>query len=231
MNKTSLHIVNSCYNPTGDWAQTYILQAQNYARLLTDYEVLFVLVNDGSTNEIKDEVLKIENALQYFEYYEYNQNKGKGHALRHGIYQTEASLYCYTDVDFPYEADGLQKMANLLQSKSLDVILGTRNPNYFKQIPLQRRLISKSLIGFNKYFLRLQYPDTQCGIKLISHTAKETFLAVKNNGFLFEVEFIKKAEKTLKIDVQEVTLRTQTILKNVKASTLFNLLLEYLKLK
>lgn len=231
MSKVSLHIINSCYNPKGNWAQVFVDQALVYSSMLIDYNIKFVLVNDGSSVKLYQDIEFIKSKLTNFEYHSYRHNEGKGYALRHGMKQSQADLYCYTDVDFPYEAQSLFDMVTKLESNHLDVVLGKRSKEYFNMIPLQRKIISKILIRFNQYLLRLKYPDTQCGIKLISHKVKAHFLDIKTNGFLFEVEFIKKIDHTFKIDAQIVTLRQQTVLRNIKTKTLVKLLKEYFTIK
>jgi glycosyltransferase involved in cell wall biosynthesis len=229
--KNKIAFINSCYNPSKDWETAYIDRAKEYESLLPDMDCHFVLVNDGSTTNLFDAIQTIKNHLPKFEFVEYEINKGKGFALRKGLEQIEADYYCYTDVDFPYTGSSMKTMVERIIHDEVDVVLGKRSKAYFNKIPLQRKYISLLLINFNKYLLRLPFPDTQCGIKVINQKAKQTFLSVKTNGFLFEVEFVQKAVKYYNLATEYVELRENTQLKKVRFNLLINLFKEYLKLK
>lgn len=160
----------------------------------------------------------------------YEDNRGKGYAIRYGLVELEASYVIYTDIDFPYQYENLERMARSIVKDKSDVIMGKRSPGYFKHIPIQRTIISKVLIFLNRYILRLKYPDTQCGLKAINSKAIDIFKTTKQNGFLFEIEFVKKAQKSLQINTLPVKLHTQTTLKNVSLQTLIKQLKDYKKL-
>ena len=230
MNKLRINIVNSAYNPSGNWVEQYIAHAKEYIHILPQAQVTFILVDDGSKVDLTNGIKQIEKVLPNFKFEGYSQNKGKGYALRKGILSQEADYYCYTDIDFPYDSQSLKAMVDKIVTKKADVVIGKRNEEYFRSIPIQRKLISKTLITFNRYLLRLPFPDTQAGIKLINHKAAILFSEVKSQGFLFEVEFIKKATQNLHIEEVEVNLRKDIALNSISVATLIRLFKEYIKL-
>lgn len=231
VNKPLLHIVNSAYNPKGNWANDYIARAREYEKALPDISMKFILVNDGSTQNIGQETEIIKKELPNFELITYPDNQGKGYAIRKGISHNKADYYCYTDIDFPYDQSSFKSLFERITNSNCDIVLGTRTKAYFEAIPLQRRIISKSLIFFNKTFLGLEFPDTQAGIKIINNKAAEILLNVSNPGFLFEVEFLKKAHKRINICAVEVKLRENIHLNSIGLTNLIRLLKEYVNLK
>jgi glycosyltransferase involved in cell wall biosynthesis len=230
MTKPLLHIINSAYNPKGNWVIDYIARAREYEQALPDISIKFILVDDGSTQNIDQEIHYIKKELHNFETVTYAANRGKGYAIRKGIAYSKADYYCYTDIDFPYTQNSFRNLFEKISNSNCDVVLGTRTKAYFDAIPLQRRIISQSLIFFNKTFLGLQFPDTQAGIKIINNMASNIFLDVKTPGFLFEVEFLKKAHKILTICSVEVSLRENIHLNSVGLTRLIRLFKEYVSI-
>lgn len=114
-------------------------------------------------------------------------NLGKGASVRAGFRQMEADYYLFTDDDFPYTAQSVRAVVDALLQGS-DVVFGRRNAHYRRKLPFRRRLLSSALLFFNKNFLRLRHPDTQCGLKGFSERGKALLLQTTNNGFAFDLE-------------------------------------------
>jgi hypothetical protein len=81
--------------------------------------------------------------------------------------------------------------------ESYDVVFGIKNKAYYKQLSLQRKLVSKILQLFIKIlFPRLPVSDTQCGLKGMNLKGKAIFLHTKTDRYLFDLEFILNAAKS-----------------------------------
>lgn len=115
------------------------------------------------------------------------ENLGKGASVRAGFRQVVADYYLFTDDDFPYNAESIAAVVHELLQGS-DVVFGRRNARYRRKLPFRRRLLSSALLFFNKRFLRLRHPDTQCGLKGFSEQGKALLLRTSNNGFAFDLE-------------------------------------------
>ena len=202
-----------------------------YLKALVDFDVFFVLINDGGAQDIHKEVNLIKDSGLPFYYDSYTFNLGKGGAIKYGVSQFPAQLVIYTDIDFPYTIDSVMGMLAALDSYQANIVMGIRDQAYFDHIPMQRRLISKGLIFLNKLLLDLPHPDTQCGIKCLDMLAQDQLAKVKNNGFLFEIELLQKAKTSLKVVPFKVQIDKHVILYNIRLSSLWNLIKEYFSIK
>lgn len=194
--------------------------------------VRFVLINDGSTKSNFTEHTNLTNKLSCFDFVSYEENKGKGYALRYGMKSIVSDYILFTDIDFPYKLDSLLEILRVLSSKTADVVVGVRDQNYYQQIPFKRKLISKILRLFNRTILRLKVDDTQCGLKGFTQSVKPLFLETKIDRFLFDAEFIKlvSRRKDLTIVASDVILREGISLSSVGVSGLLRELKDYLRL-
>ncbi len=187
-------IVLPCYNPIGSWHENVVQRLKAIEKQL-DGPVALVLVNDGSTQNVevaKLNYIKSHHTLSTI--ISYSQNKGKGYALRQGVEKVEQYPIIYTDIDFPYTLESLCNIfSNLQQNHS--VVLGKRNNDYYSNTPLVRKIISKTLRGVLKTFLRLPTDDTQCGIKGFNKAGAGLFLSTQIDRFLFDLEFVKLVSK------------------------------------
>jgi glycosyltransferase involved in cell wall biosynthesis len=194
-----LDIVIPFYNPSKGWEKKF---ADKYTQLvatcLSDIkdDINLIIVNDGSTRNFTEvESNYLQTHLPHVQIVTYQQNKGKGYALRKGVEQATTANCIYTDYDFPFGLQIVRDMFNELQAGT-DIVTGCRRKgNYFSSLPFKRRMVSKGLIIFNRQFLRLPVYDTQAGIKGFNKYGKAMFLKTTINRFLFDMEFILLASK------------------------------------
>lgn len=190
-------LVTACYNPLPDWGEKFV---SNYA----DLQLLFenagasselTIVNDGSLKNFEKGIGIVRQHIPSVKVISYNVNKGKGYALREGVKTTEHEYCIYCDHDFPFGIEAVLNIAKAL-IHGADIAAGCRKQgNYFKSIPLKRIILSKALLFFNKWILRLSIADTQAGLKGFNRYGKMLFLETKVDRFLFDLEFILSANR------------------------------------
>jgi len=208
MTQTTTHnsefsIVLPCYNPPKGWDKIVVESILELEKR-TQQNIHLVIVNDGSiSGGVEKGFGYIADKLSRFNPISYDQNRGKGYALRQGVATVKTDLIIYTDIDFPYTLESVEATFLELQ-KGTDVALGHRGKAYYKKTPWFRKVISKTLRWFLKTFLRLPTDDSQCGIKGYNKIGKKAFLNTKIDRFLFDLEFIKLASKR-KINCKTVT--------------------------
>ena len=196
-------LVLPCYNPPKDWEKVVVESVLELEKR-THQKIQLTVVNDGSTfTGVDTQFEYIASKLDRFNPISYQENKGKGYALRQGMGSTKTELIIYTDIDFPYTLDSVESMFKELQ-KGTYVALGHRGKHYYKKTPWFRKIISKTLRWFLKTFLRLPTDDSQCGIKGFNSTGKQAFVDTKIDRFLFDLEFIKLASRR-KMNCKTVT--------------------------
>ena len=120
---------------------------------------------------------------------------GKGFAIRYGLEQSISDFYIYTDFDFPFGIHSLKQTYDLLAEGRSNLVIGTRNYSYFRTLPFERKLLSMGLMFFNSVLTCFRVKDTQAGLKGLDNKARDIFLSIKTNSFVFEVEFILKCLK------------------------------------
>lgn len=231
--KQTIAIILPCYNPIKGWEKNIVTQFQKIEAELPNIAWSLYLVNDGTKKEIEDsEIQFLTRQCPNLKYLFYKKNKGKGFALRHGVQMAEASFYIYTDVDFPYTIESFKKLAKQLISSKADVVIGSRDENYYKQVPPFRTKLSKAFKWCLKKLFRISVTDTQCGLKGFNSKGKAIFLQTKINRYLFDLEFIFLLNRNKKLNLKtcEVILRPNIVFSKMNVSVLFKESLSFIGL-
>lgn len=166
--------------------------AQTLPALLTDivkYTDNIIVVNDGSTDETAATLKQ-----HPVEVVAYDQNKGKGWALRQGFKRAVELGYTYAitiDSDGQHYADDLNVFLNAIDQHPNAIIIGARNME-------QSSVPGKSNFGnkFSNFWFwvetGIKLPDTQSGYRLypVKSLSPLTFFTRK---YEFEIEVIVRA--------------------------------------
>jgi glycosyltransferase involved in cell wall biosynthesis len=184
-----IDIVLPVYNPLPGWEAIVVQRFQSLQARLPELTFTITVVNDGSSRMDGSAVDKLKAGIPRVQWLSYEENKGKGYALRHGVQQAAGDYVVYTDIDWPYTEDSMIRMINEL-TQGADVVIGVRDEDYYKQLPPARMRISKWLRAFNGRLLKLRVNDTQAGLKGFHILYKPVFLRTSINRYLFDLEFI-----------------------------------------
>ena len=196
----TLELIIPFFNPAPDWAEVLLDNYKLVSSTLLHERIGVILVNDGSTESIaEDKVKMLEAELPSFKFVSYAKNKGKGHALRKGVFEAKAPKIIYTDFDFPYTLESLVNMADKLST--YDVVIGVRSEAYYDNIPDKRKKLSLRLKKLNKMLTGLPITDTQAGLKGFNRKGKKVFMQTKIKRFLFDLEFVDLAFHDNRISV------------------------------
>lgn len=214
-------IVIPCYNPGEGWQQ----QITDFHTFIhSDYSVNYILVNDGSDqSHIQQQLQGLLQQHIPIRLISYPTNKGKGHALRTGVAQSNSEFIVYTDVDFPFTNASVKLLMDTLVSEQCDVVAGYRNELYYlKSMSGFRKILSKTFRWFIRRVLGMSVSDTQCGLKGFNAKGREKFLATGINRYLFDFEFIYSIarQKTLRVKTVEVQLKSGIVFSKMKLKIL-----------
>lgn len=187
----NLAIIVPLYNPHNDWYDAICNSIIGLDTVFNNIEYSIILVNDGSTQFDESHIENLKTKGDKIAYLSYPVNKGKGYSIRYGLSKTQADYYVYTDIDFPFGYEAIKNMYEMLNGSSINLVIGTRNDEYYKLLPFKRRLLSKAFQSVSYILTGFRVHDTQAGIKGFDNEAKRVFLATKINGFLFDLEFIR----------------------------------------
>ncbi|PLX12073.1 MAG: hypothetical protein C0594_02855 [Marinilabiliales bacterium] len=179
------------------WKACVIIPTYNNEKTLrmvvesvSNYTSEIIVVNDGST----DETQKILESLSGISVVSYEQNQGKGFALRKGFERALELGFDYAitiDSDAQHMAEDIPLFFEKIKENPKSIIVGARNMN-------QASVPGKSSFGnkFSNFWFRLEtgikHPDTQSGYRMypIRKLQQFKFYATK---YEFEVEVLVRA--------------------------------------
>ncbi len=205
-------LIIPCYNPPCGWEKRLVLTLQDltntYLKVKKD-SIHIIIINDGSIkNFTEKEIRFLERSDFVIQIIQNTLNKGKGFSLREGVNASRSPYCIYTDIDFPFGISVVTTIMTKLRDGA-DIVIGSRNKQqYFQHASFSRKLISASLMCFNKHLLLLKVEDTQAGIKGFNLYGKSIFLKTTINRFLFDLEFICMASNIHGIILETVPVYT-----------------------
>ncbi|HLA52246.1 MAG TPA: glycosyltransferase family 2 protein, partial [Flavitalea sp.] len=156
---------------------------------VSEYTSQIILVNDGST----DETRSIAEEFPLIALISYDQNRGKGWALRQGFAEAAARNFRYAiamDSDGQHFASDLPRFLDKIAGLPDALIIGSRNMSH-ASVP------GKSSFGhkFSNFWFKvetgIECPDTQSGFRLYPlQPLKETRLLTRK--YELEIEVLVK---------------------------------------
>lgn len=198
-----IDMVLPCYNPSTGWERKVTANFRHVKGLFPHICFHLFIVSDGSTRGYEPETMeRLREGIPDVCIVDYQPNRGKGYALREAVKKCTSAYIIYTDYDFPYTDESLEKMIDELQNGA-DVVVATRSLSYQRNLPPFRKMLSRMSHFCNICFLRLKIKDTQGGMKGFSSAGQTVFLTTRIDSFLFDTEFIYKASRK-----KDITIRT-----------------------
>lgn len=200
------------------------------------YQIEVIIVNDGSTDNTLKIINKDKDNIPNLNIVSYEQNKGKGYAIKQGLINSKGNFILFTDTDLSYGLDVIIEMFEKIRNNpTISLLVGSRNV-------LSRNNAGYGILRNISHLLFLYYVkivilpkaiDTQCGIKIM--TKEFASIAIKKltiNRFAFDVElFVITLANNLNFTEFPV------LLKNHETSSLkilkdtFNMAKDILKIK
>lgn len=229
---TELSLVLPCFNPPENWERNIISVFSEFCSKAGTVPELIIVLDGDSVVPGSAPVLALQAAIPTLKLVHYNQNTGKGFAIRKGAAVATGRWIMYTDIDFPYNIESMLQVYYSLQSGSCDVAVGIKDEHYYSHLPFVRRQISRCLRWLIRTFLRMPVTDTQCGLKGFSASVKPVFLATTINRYLFDLEFIRNCFAGGRIKVQPipVTLNDNVHFRKMNYSILLPEMMNFIKL-
>ena len=155
-----------------------------------------IVVDDGSLDSTKEKALAAAAGNDRVSVSRYEDNHGKGWALRKGfsLSRSDYVLFCDADLSTPIDelADFLERAA-----EGYDLVVASRVGEQARILVPQtfaRRLAGRAFraaVGG----MNLEASDTQCGFKLLRRATLEPVIeACETDGFAFDVELLLRAQ-------------------------------------
>lgn len=207
MSVKQLTIILPVYNPSPGWEQLVLGRYREIKNSITDTAVQLTIVNDGSAGLVYSNGINIiSKEVAELVLIENKKNKGKGNALRLGVSKMEADFYMLTDIDFPYTTESMKNIY-IKGMEGFDIVMGTRDNNYYSNVSWFRAKLSKLLRFFIRNMLKIPFDDTQCGLKGFNNKGKEFFLQTTIDRYLFDLEFTILSVRNKQISLSPVPVK------------------------
>lgn len=142
---------------------------------LKDYDYEIICVVDGSPDNTFEEAKKAQSGK--IQVVGYEQNKGKGFAVRFGMNLAKGDLVSFIDAGMEISPKSIMMLMSHMIWYDADIIVGSkRHPVSKVNYPLLRHILS---VGYHfgvKILFGLPLTDTQSGIKIFKRNVLEKIL-------------------------------------------------------
>ena len=158
-----------------------------------------IVVDDGSRDKTFEILKNLESKYKNLRGIHYDQNRGKGYAVKTGILQSQGEYILFADAGSCVPYSDLEEGLKLLYD-GFDVAIGSRaldNSEIIKKQPTYRVIGSRVFSIIVHSVMGLPHiKDTQCGFKLFKRqAADQIFSRNKIDGFMFDIETLLNAKR------------------------------------
>ncbi len=183
------------YNESRIIAETAQALSNYMERTFEDYEILFC--DDGSTDDSSNLVKEL--SLPNVRVIGYEQNRGKGYAVRTAMLAAKGEIVMFTDADLAYGTEVIAQVVETFEANlESALVIGSRNLHGkgYEGYTAGRRLASKAYIKVLCLVGGFKLTDSQCGCKAFRRdAAREIFSRCEVDGFAFDFEALLWAEQ------------------------------------
>ncbi len=191
--ETKLSIIVPAYNEA-DRIGSFLENLLNFSNInLKDYEI--IIVNDGSTDDTEDVIKKLIKSRKYARLIGYSRNKGKGEAVKFGIFNSNGEKIIFIDADGSINPNLMTDMLKKLDEH--EVVVGDRSLEESKVKTKVHRWFLGKVFNFMVILLfQTNIKDNLCGFKGFKRdVAKELFYDLTEKRWLFDVEIFYKIKR------------------------------------
>jgi glycosyltransferase involved in cell wall biosynthesis len=153
-----------------------------------------IVVCDGSSDNTADLVSQRQKNDTWLKLISYQDNKGKGYAVRTGMKTSRGEIAVFMDADGSTPISELDKFISLIKSGVADIVIGSRrmrDSHISIRQPFFRWWLGRAFSIHNRFVLGIPFLDTQCGFKVFrGDRAREIFSETHCDGFAFDLEIL-----------------------------------------
>lgn len=192
--KFSISIIIPAYNESERLGNP-LRQIFNYVQK-ENLNAEIIVVDDGSSDDTSEIAKKVFAEFPYAKtnLIRYEENRGKGFAVRKGLSESNGEIALFSDADLSTPIEELPKLVQPIFNNEYDVTFGSRALDRSligTHQPWQREQGGKIMNLVIRAFSGLPFSDTQCGFKAFNMEKFRPLLDVmKIDRFGFDVEFL-----------------------------------------
>lgn len=188
-------VIVPCFNE-GDRIRKNLCEICEFlSTFAPDFEL--IAVDDGSSDNTYAEIQSASKAYPAIRPLHYDENVGKGYALREGFGLATGRYVVFLDADLDLHPRQIAFFFEKLQKETADVVIGSkRHPQSKINYPWKRVLISHVYSFFHRLLFNLPLQDTQTGLKLFKyHVLENVFSKIVCKRFAFDVELLANVHR------------------------------------
>jgi dolichol-phosphate mannosyltransferase len=220
----NLSVVLPAYNE--EETISLVIERTDSAAKKTGLRYELLVVDDGSDDDTRQEVLRSSKINGSVRLVGYADNLGKGVALTRGFFNSLGNLIVFLDADTDVEPEGVVGFVDALKDADL-VIASKRHPKSKIETHFSRKLLS---YGFNvivRLLVGMDIKDTQTGLKAVRKSAlQQVFPLLSVKRYAFDVELIA-VSKLLNLRIVELPVKLR-LTKGFKIKEILRMLLDVL---
>jgi len=167
-----------------------------------------IVVDDGSADDTAGVVGRSQ--AKGLRLVRNERNRGKGHAVRCGVFAASGKYVLFTDADLSAPIEELNKLLDVAVTENADIVIGSRglDRNYIEKHQSSLREFGGTFFNLMvRTLLGLSLRDTQCGFKLfLRDRSRRIFEQQTTYGFGFDAELLFLAKRN-GLDIREIPVR------------------------
>lgn len=154
-----------------------LLGIQKYLdELNRPYEIICVVDGAKSDDDPTPQLAKSVRGLR-IKVYPYQENRGKGYAVRFGMARARGSIIAFIDAGSDLSASGIGLALEHLKWYKADIIVGSKRHHASRvNYPFNRKLLSYIVQRVTRFLFGFDVSDTQTGLKVFRREVLERVL-------------------------------------------------------
>lgn len=188
MERPYLSVVVPSYQQRRTICEQLIALDAYLSSIVPSYEIILVVDGDDGTCGVVNQILTMPTlSVVCFE-----DNQGKGHAVRHGLSMAQGEIVAFFDSGGDIDVSSLSVMLQELKLHRADIVIGSKRHSLSEvSYPPIRRLYSRVYQLLNRMLFRLRIRDTQVGMKVFRREVLGAVLPrVLVKRFAFDLELL-----------------------------------------
>lgn len=159
------------------------------------YKTELICVVDGKIDKTFENALRFAKTQKHLRVVGYENNKGKGYAVRFGMAESKGNIIGFIDAGMDLNPGGLSICLEHFKLYEADIIVGSkRHPVSKVHYPWQRKIISFVYQTLVWMLFGLKVRDTQVGMKFFRREVLEKVLPrLLVKAFAFDIEMLAVA--------------------------------------